>query len=283
MSNAWTESIFGNRPFAYVYTVVLVWMMCHAHKTSSLISMKSYYDSSLISSWYDLQSALAYGWVLFMGSGSHELVVDSAFYWIVACGAAFVFAELGEVSSLKRIVLRPGFYWEMDPTALTVFWLWIIFTLGTIGASVWRARGRISTLVAPIIATFLYYLLGFAVLYFPLRDKPRSIFTTPSRPACSPSGTDRKSEFDGRSGNNSSTAFASESSFRDSCFTAAPSFSRWKATEKTPLGTRGHGVRWEPWDPCSPGPWEVYAAHVDTGTSPVQKDVASSEVSVLIS
>ena len=160
------ESIFGNRPFAYVYTVVLVWMMCHAHKTSSLISMKSYYDSSLISSWYDLQSALAYGWVLFMGSGSHELVVDSATstgLWPAARPSSSPSWErfpASSESSASRILL------EMDPTALTVFWLWISFTLGTIGASVWRARGRISTLVAPIIATFLYYLLGFAVLYF---------------------------------------------------------------------------------------------------------------------
>ena len=271
MSNAWTESIFGNRPFAYVYTVVLVWMMCHAHKTSSLISMKSYYDSSLISSWYDLQSALAYGWVLFMGSGSHELVVDSAFYWIVACGAAFVFAELGEVSSLKRIVLRPGFYWEMDPTALTVFWLWIIFTLGTIGASVWRARGRISTLVAPIIATFLYYLLGFAVLYFSPSGQASlhlhhsftaGVLSFWYRPEVGIRWPLWQQFFHG---------ICFGIFFQGFVFYGRAEFQPLESHGEDPLGTRGHGVRWEPWDPCSPGPWEVYAAHVDTGTSPVQK------------
>ena len=271
MSNAWTESIFGNRPFAYVYTVVLVWMMCHAHKTSSLISMKSYYDSSLISSWYDLQSALAYGWVLFMGSGSHELVVDSAFYWIVACGAAFVFAELGEVSSLKRIVLRPGFYWEMDPTALTVFWLWISFTLGTIGASVWRARGRISTLVAPIIATFLYYLLGFAVLYFSPSGQASlhlhhsftaGVLSFWYRPEVGIRWPLWQQFFHG---------ICFGIFFQGFVFYGRAEFQPLESHGEDPLGTRDHGVRWEPWDPCSPGPWEVYAAHVDAGTSPVQK------------
>lgn len=174
--------------FSFYFLITFAWFFTEALKKSSLISAEDYEDYNISNSIYNLVTLYVYSFVLFAivfkqsflmfykselmeNTGllqdktelieKHFLVpFDSITYFVVLLGAAFVFANLGEVTFLQfSLSGNVKQKLELHKDALYVFVPLILVVVFFIIRKVWdiKKKKRLSSFFFPIIITASLY------------------------------------------------------------------------------------------------------------------------------